>query len=139
MPPRKLRGSPQARRVRTPWRGAAVLVCQECEGAGTLSPADVAGSIDDRLAPQVDRRVVRVIRTQCLDICPKEAVSVAVVGSGRDVTVVISGPDGCRAVAEEVADTVAEEMADRVADHRAGPGSAGPEGGIGTGGMGRTA
>ena len=68
--------------VRTRWT-SLVAVCGECHGGkrfgkalrGALKKSPIQG--------------VRVVRSSCLDVCPKRGVTVATMREGRVVTVVV--------------------------------------------------
>ena len=59
--------------VRPPWREALVLVCQKCGGGKSLR-RDLKAR-----AKSLGKRRFRVVKSSCLDLCPKAATAVVVV------------------------------------------------------------
>jgi hypothetical protein len=85
------------RRVRNPWRQAVILVCRECDGSPGVRPKHVRTSLKAAVEATVGKRAVRVLSAGCLDVCPKRAVTVALLGSSH-TTVVIRERDECTAL-----------------------------------------
>ena len=95
-----------ARPVRRPWRSALVLVCRECDGGSGFGPKRVRKAMNAEAKATLPRKAVRVATVSCLDVCPKRATCVAVVGAG-EVTVTVSGPKGASAVVALVGEALA--------------------------------
>jgi hypothetical protein len=94
--------SDEVRRVRDRWATSAVLVCRECDGARGFGPKQVRKGLRREVKHRLPRGSARVLAVECMGECPKRAVTVAVAGP-TIVTAVVSGPDGCAAVVEEMA------------------------------------
>jgi hypothetical protein len=95
--------------VRAPWRSGVVLVCRECKGARGFGPKQVRAGLRQRAkAEHPHRKAVRVLAVPCLDVCPQRAVTVATFGV-RETTVVVSGPNGCATVIDQLADALGDE------------------------------
>lgn len=60
--------------VRPPKRDTLVSVCRKCSGDGPALKAALKREFDRRGYG----KTVRVVKSSCLDICPKRAVAVAV-------------------------------------------------------------
>ena len=88
------------RPVRLPWRGAAVLVCRECDGPPGLGPKKVRKALKAR-TKGLPKRTVRVLAVACLDACPKRGVTVATTGPS-EAAVVVRSPAHCDAVVDEL-------------------------------------
>jgi hypothetical protein len=67
--------SPATKPARTRW-STLVAVCSECEGGKRLAKAMRAE------LKQSQTRDVRVVRSSCLDVCPKRGVTVATMRDG---------------------------------------------------------
>jgi predicted metal-binding protein len=72
-----------SRTVRRPWRSSLVLVCRECDGARGFGPKQVRKALTADAKAHLPAKAVRVATVSCLDVCPKRAVTVAVVGVGE--------------------------------------------------------
>ncbi len=101
-----------ARPVRRPWRSSLVLVCRECDGAGGFGPEKVRRRLTRAAKGSLAPKAVRVATVSCLDVCPKRATCVAVVGAG-ETTVTIAGPGGVREVVDHVRAALAADQAGR--------------------------
>jgi predicted metal-binding protein len=65
------------RPAKTRWR-EVVFVCGECSG----DPGSLRKRLKKELKRQEDGKAFRIIRTKCMGICPRDAVTV---GLGRDL------------------------------------------------------
>lgn len=65
------------RPAKTRWR-EVVFVCGECSG----DPGALRKRLKKALKRREDSKAFRIIRTKCMGICPKDAVTV---GIGRDL------------------------------------------------------
>lgn len=90
-----------ARPVRRPWRSALVLVCRECKGARGFGPKQVRKALKGRAKADLPPKAVRVASVSCLDVCPKHATCVAVVGAG-ETAVTVNGPAGTASVLDRI-------------------------------------
>ena len=95
----------RARPVRPPWSSGVVLVCRECDGPRGFGPKRVRARLKQRARAVLPRKAVRVVAVACLDVCPKRSVTVATFGA-TETTVVVSGPGGCDAVVDGVAEAL---------------------------------
>jgi hypothetical protein len=73
---------PATKPARTRW-STLVAVCSECEGGKRLAKAMRAE------LKQNKTRDVRVVRSSCLDVCPKRGVTVATMHDGTIETRVV--------------------------------------------------
>lgn len=85
------------RRVRTPWHRGVVLVCRECDGAKGFGPKKVRATLKAAVKATLPKRAVRVLAVDCLDVCPKRAVTVAMLGASH-ATVIVRQRDECAAL-----------------------------------------
>lgn len=76
----------------TKWQ-TLIAVCGKCDG----DSKSLRRAIKDELKSRGERDA-RVVRTSCLDICPKHAVTVAVSGPGVTRCVVVRSADDAAAV-----------------------------------------
>lgn len=97
-----------ARPVRRPWRSALVLVCRDCDGARHFGPQQVRRAIKGGAKARLPRKAVRVVSVSCLDVCPKRATCVAVVGAG-ETAVTVTGPAGAAGVVASIVRAIAED------------------------------
>lgn len=91
--------------MRRPWRSALLLVCRECDGGSGYGPKQVRKTIKQAVKATLPRKAVRVASVSCLDVCPKRATCVAVVGEG-ETTVTVCGPEGAASVVASVGDAL---------------------------------
>jgi predicted metal-binding protein len=66
---------PVSTSVRTKWT-ALVAVCEECSGGKRLAKAL------RRASKETGTRELRVVRSSCLDVCPKRGVTTATLRAG---------------------------------------------------------
>jgi hypothetical protein len=71
--------------VRTKWT-TLVAVCRECNGAKAVA------KMLKRSYKSAGRRDVRIVRSSCLDVCPKRGVTVSTSDASGVKTVVIDVP-----------------------------------------------
>lgn len=90
-------------RVRTPWHRGVVLVCRECDGARGFGPKKVRATLKAAVKATLPKRAVRVLAVDCLDVCPKRAVTVAVLGASH-ATVIVRQRDECAALVAPLED-----------------------------------
>lgn len=64
------------------WSATTVFVCGKCSGNGKK----LAKVLRTEGRQRLGRRAVRVVRTGCLGLCPKQSVSVVVVRAGHSQT-----------------------------------------------------
>jgi len=86
-----------------------VLVCRECDGAKGFGPKRVRAAFRAEVKSALPRRTVRVLAVECLDVCPKGAVTVATLGLS-EATVVVRRAAECATVVDGLA---AAHAADR--------------------------
>ena len=80
-----------------PW-GSVVLVCRKCSrklggGFGKKGKHTLADALEDALDGTGRGREVLVVETECLDICPKRAVTVLRADRPGEILVVPAGAD----------------------------------------------
>lgn len=80
-----------------PWQ-SVVLVCRKCTrkldgGFGKKGKHSLADALEDALHDAGRRRDVRVVETDCLDICPKRAVALVCTARPHEVLLVPEGAD----------------------------------------------
>ncbi len=81
------------RRAKPPWESGIVLVCRECDGNGKR----LCKRLREAAADAGLRKTVRVVMSDCLDVCPKRATTVVTVsGAGTDCTIVRAGKPSAR-------------------------------------------
>lgn len=83
--------------IPAPW-GSVVLVCRKCSrklggGFGKKGKHALADVLEDALAGVGRGRDVLVVETDCLDICPKRAVTVLCADRPGEVLAVPAGAD----------------------------------------------
>lgn len=83
--------------IPAPWH-SVVLVCRKCTrkldgGFGKKGKHALADVLEDALHDVGRRREVRVVETDCLDICPKRAVAVVCAARPSEVLTVPEGAD----------------------------------------------
>lgn len=96
--------------LRRPWRSALLLVCRECDGTKGLRPKHVRSLLRRAAKDRLPRKAARVALVDCLDACPKRAVTVVVVGGPetavRETAVRVGTPGHCDALVDDIADAL---------------------------------
>jgi len=84
------------RAVRPSWDTGLVIICRKCEGY----TRSLRGEIKDAVAAAGLGKRVRVIKSSCLDLCPKRATTLVTVTSrGNDALVLPGGRRDAAALA----------------------------------------
>jgi predicted metal-binding protein len=77
--------------VRPPWQ-ACVLVCQKCLKKAKAKKG-FFGALRDALRARFGKKAVRVVKSSCLDLCPKGRIVVASAAPGRTLALTVAKPD----------------------------------------------
>ncbi|GAC1397213.1 MAG: hypothetical protein NVS3B17_13270 [Vulcanimicrobiaceae bacterium] len=83
-------------------RDVLIAVCKACDGDGKA----LRRSLERALADRGRGKTVRVVASSCLDVCPKNAVAVAVADRRRLAGVeyfALAGAAACEALVDRIA------------------------------------
>jgi predicted metal-binding protein len=71
------------RREAAPAECAVVFICEKCGKGADFSGRDLKQEIRARLKEDGRKGEVRVVLSSCLDLCPKDGITVAVASTAR--------------------------------------------------------